>query len=403
MASGQNKSTNVEDLNTYPGQHFVVTTSVELEVSSSFDMKQGPDSLKSSPQRVDYQEVGCRIQESVLALLKDTFMPQEFSKNELLKQLDALLMAIQKASQDEDADSLEAIQGISKLPSLLEDIYDPADHMRATVVMVDVLRHGTQVPIMVHAMGALSRMKAQGVVSVIIDILLATHVDIFEGKNRKEFLESDSALRLRCAAAQALGKLNDSQAILALMSTLNDRNQNYRLRLAAAESLGKMGHEQAITPLLEIVADDREKSVYLKESAVKALGMLGDIRAIEPLIDILESKRGIRDKFNFLKEQIIEAVAKIGKPTRKAKDSLMYALRDEAPSIRLAAVEALATLGEPDSLDVLQVMIYDSNDDVACTAVHAIYQLGGEQAVRQLLSLDNIPQFLRDEMETYIP
>ncbi|MEB3286431.1 MAG: HEAT repeat domain-containing protein [Vampirovibrionales bacterium] len=330
-------------------------------------------------------------------------MSQEFSKNELLKQLDAMLSLIQKAAQDGNSDPLEAIKAIGKLPSLLEDIYDPADHMRASLTLMDALRHGCEVSIMVHCLNALAKMKVPQSVSVMIDVLLATHVDIFEGANRKEFIESDNALRLRSAAAQALGKLNEQQAILALMSVLNDKSQNYRLRLAAAESLGKMGHENAITPLLEIVADDREKSVYLKESAVKALGMLGDIRAIEPLIDILESKRGIRDKFSFLKEQIIEAIGKIGRPHRKATDSLLYALKDEAPSIRLAAVESLAEIGDVSCLPVLQALIYDGNEDVACATVHAIYHLGGEEAIRLLLTLDDVPALIRDEMEMYIP
>jgi len=233
-------------------------------------------------------------------------------------------------------------------------------------------------------------------------VVLATDVAIFD-KAPSDFANSDESMRLRCAAAQALGKIRDERAIIPLMSLLNDRDMNYRLRLAAAEALGKIGHDHAVNPLIDILNDEREKSIYLKESAVKALGMLGDIRAIEPLIDVLESKRGIRDKFNFLKEQVIEAIARIGSPNRKATDSLLYALKDSAPSIRLAAVEALAEIGEDDCIPMLAQMVKDTEDDVAIAAIAAIYHLGGETAIRDLLKQENLPQFLRDELESYIP
>jgi HEAT repeat protein len=210
-------------------------------------------------------------------------------------------------------------------------------------------------------------------------------------------------MRLRCSAASALAKVGDDRAIIPMMSILNNREENYRLRLAVAESLGRLGDEYAVKPLIDILSDEREKSLYLKESAAKALGMLGDIRAIEPLIDMLESKRGIRDKFNFLKEQIIEAVGRIGRPNRKATDSLILALQDEAPSIRLAAIEALSVIGDESCLEALKACILDENDEVAKAVVYAVYRLGGEQQIRELLLQENLPRFLREELDGYIP
>jgi HEAT repeat protein len=240
-------------------------------------------------------------------------------------------------------------------------------------------------------------------VPILMDLLLATHVAIYEGSNSAAFQTTEASYRLRCMAAAALGAIGDKRSIVALMSVLNDRHENYRLRLTAAESLGKVGDEYVVKPLIELFSDEREKSVYLKESVAHALGMLGDIRAVEPLIDMLESKQGIRDKFNFLKERIIEAVAQIGRPSRKATHSLLAALLDEAPSIRLAAIEALSALGDRDCLDELQRCLFDADDDVARAAVNAVYQLGGEVAVRELLNRENLPLFLRDELESYIP
>ncbi len=268
--------------------------------------------------------------------------------------------------------------------------------------LVSLVRQDTSVILINHALSILGRIKALEAVPVLIDVLLATDIALYD-QSDAGFLNSDDSLRVRSTAAQALGKLRDERAIIPLMSILNDKDMNYRLRLAAAEALGKIGHDHAVNPLIDILKDEREKSLYLKESAVKALGMLGDIRAIEPLIDVFESKRGIRDKFNFLKEQVIEAIARIGQPSPKATDTLLYALKDSAPSIRLAAVEALSEIGEDDCLPMLTQMVKDTDDDVAIAAIAAIYHLGGESAIENLLQQENLPQFLRDELESYIP
>ena len=297
----------------------------------------------------------------------------------------------------------DRVQAISRLGDLLTASMAPELTINATACLVECIRHERNLRIVGHAMNVLGRTKIEPAVPVIIDVLLATHIDLYEEPQPADFAQSDESMRLRCMAAQALAKIGDSRAIIPLMSILNNREENYRLRLAAAESLGRLGDEYAVSPLIDILADEREKSVYLKESAAKALGMLGDIRAIEPLIEVLESKRGIRDKFNFLKEQAIEAIARIGRPTRKATDSLLAALDDEAPSIRLAAVEALGAIGDEECLAALQRRVDDADDDVAKAAVYAIYNLAGEQAIRDLLTRENLPQFLRDELEGYIP
>lgn len=261
------------------------------------------------------------------------------------------------------------------------------------------LREEIHCQLVTHCMGVLSRVKASEAVMPLVDILLAHDVALFD--SNPAFINTDDSLRLRCAAAQALGRLGDGRAIIPLMSILNDKEINYRLRLAAAESLGKIGDSHAVTPLIEILKDEREKSLYLKESAVKALGMLGDIRALEPLIDVLESKRGIRDKFNFLKERIIEAMGRIGESDRKATDTLLRSLMDDAPSIRLAAVEALGEIGDADCLPDLQKRIFDEDDEVAKAAILAIYHIGGEDSLEDLLTLENLPRFLREELEGY--
>jgi HEAT repeat protein len=301
-------------------------------------------------------------------------------------------------AQEQEPDEVR-LHAISQLGDMLAFESHPA----GIECLESCIRHERNSRIVAHAASVLGRIQSADSVPVLIDVLLATHIDLFEQPEPLDFTKGDESMRLRCAAAVALGKIGDGRAIIPLMSILNNRDENYRLRLASAESLGRLGDEYAVKPLIDVLADEQEKSVYLKESAAKALGMLGDIRAIEPLIDVLESKRGIRDKFNFLKEQIIEAVARIGRPSRKATDSLLAALADEAPSIRLAAVDALSAIGDAECLEALKGRIDDEDDDVAKAAAYAVFQLGGEEAIRDLLRRENLPRFLRDELEGYIP
>lgn len=328
-----------------------------------------------------------------------------WSKNGPLKRIkmDAVPENLNRLLGLIDARERESVQTRIQAISQLGDILGRDFHPAGLACLEDCVRHERNLQVVTHAIGVLGRIKSEEGVPVVIDVLLATHIDLYEQPEPADFAKGDESMRLRCAAAVSLGKIGDNRAIIPLMSVLNNKEENYRLRLAAAESLGRLGDDFAVKPLIDILSDEREKSVYLKESAAKALGMLGDIRAIEPMIEVLESKRGIRDKFNFLKEQIIEAIGRIGRPDRKATDSLLTALEDEAPSIRLAAVEALSSIGDDDCLEALMRRVYDEDDDVAKGAISAIFQLGGEPAIRDLLQRENLPRFLRDELEGYIP
>jgi HEAT repeat protein len=311
---------------------------------------------------------------------------------------ETLVKLLNILSNPVDSGAADRVRAAERIQGLLDENADP----ELVDELLDCVRKEEDVTIMLRLIPALQEMKSLAV-PTLTDILLAIGVAIYESPQAKAFQTTDDSNRLRCAAAKALGVIGDKRSVVALMGILNNRDENYRLRLTVAESLGRVGDEFVVNPLIDIFSDEREKSVYLKESVARALGMLGDIRAIEPLIDMLEAKRDIRDKFNFLKERIIEAVAQIGRPTRKTTHGLMVALKDEAPTIRLAAIEALGTLGDESCLEEVQQCILDPDDDVACAAVNAVYRLGGERSIRALLTLENLPRFLRDELEGYIP
>lgn len=206
-------------------------------------------------------------------------------------------------------------------------------------------------------------------------------------------------LKPRCMAATVLGNLKENNSVLPLLYVLNNKNENYKLRLNAAEALGRIGDKYAVLPLIEVVTDEEEKSVYLRESAAKALGMLGDIRAISPLVTILETKKGLIDKFTFLKERIIETLGRIGFRDDRTLKVLKNALLDESPYIRLGAIEALSEIDDNRVLALIKDMINDPEEDVARGAIVALYQVAGEEYIKNLLKDENLQECCKNEIE----
>ena len=111
-----------------------------------------------------------------------------------------------------------------------------------------------------------------------------------ELKNRDE--------RVRCGAAEALGKLEDARAIEPLIKALKDKGRydihyggpypyTVRVNGCAAKALARIGDKSAVEPLIKMLkegdSDDRC-------AAAEALGAIGDERAIEPLIESLRSR-----------------------------------------------------------------------------------------------------------------
>jgi HEAT repeat protein len=290
----------------------------------------------------------------------------------------------------------------------LVSIQDYLKHQSNPQLMMQVVSHvlaETDPALTILTIQTISKLKLYSGVDVLVLVMRADKaLAIFQVAH----LSDDHRLNVRRAAIMALGQIGEQRVIPYVMKILNNRRENYRLRLAAAECLGKLGDPKATTPLVDILTDERENSLYLKESAAKALGMLGDIRALESLIDVLDSKQGFKDKFNFLKEQVIEAIGSIGqnlsgRKNNRALDSLFAALNDEAPSIRLAAIQAIEQLGDTDCLPFIHPILFDVEFDIACAAASCLYNLGGEDAIRRALQDDNLPHVIRDELEAYIP
>ena len=276
--------------------------------------------------------------------------------------------------------------------------------------LVNLLRTSQDVALIHALVNLLGQVKAFCLHDTLVDIALATGIQLFERvDDYRAFIEEEAVVKLRCTSIRLLGLLNNQAAIIPLMGLLNDHHANYRVRLEAAESLGRLKNPNAMQPLLRVLKDDRESSMYLQESAVKALGLLGDIRALSPLLDLFESKKGVREKCQFLIERILDSIGKLAKEDgltqndrSKALEGILSAVNDPANAIRLAAVEALSSVGDLSHLTVLHKCLFDENMEIAHAALTGVYRIGGILALKGLLSVDELPHFLREEILDFL-
>jgi HEAT repeat protein len=279
--------------------------------------------------------------------------------------------------------------------------------------IIELLKQSTCVPLLLEALQGLGNIKVRGTIPTLIAMAVGTGVRLFDevadgASGYSALLKQEPIVKLRCHAIRLLGVMGAEEATVPLMTLLHDKTTNYRVRLEVAEALGRLQNTRAVNPLIALLKDEKESSVYVKESAVKALGMLGDIRALEPLLDLFEAQQGFRKKTTFLFEQVVTAIGRLGQQNQsvsreKALGSLLKALQDEAPSIRLAAVEALSEVGEVTDLPSLTPLLFDENMDVAHATLVTIYKLGDVEALQRILrEEENLPHYLSVEIQDFL-
>lgn len=225
-------------------------------------------------------------------------------------------------------------------------------------------------------------------------------IDFILDCDLKDFNDTGEYINLKVLCIKAISNYKDIKAVTPLLYCLNNKNENYKFRLAAAEALGKIGDKNAVESLIDVVSDENEKSVYVRESAALALGMIGDSRALDAFVGILEAKKTFLDKFTFLKERVIEALNKIDfSSNKRAVAALKEALNDESPQVRINAVESLMNSNVDEAFDLIWKMLYDTDDEVKKNAVIALYNLEGKDALIRIISDETLDVSCKEEAQ----
>ncbi len=267
----------------------------------------------------------------------------------------------------------ESISEINKLA----DIY-PAEHL--VLVYNYFFEVSNSYEILMHLLSKIDKYRDKTSIPILIDSL------IMKGKLFDRIKDTELITRIRVNITKALANTKSSQAVYPLLYCLNSKEENYKVKLSCADALGKIGDRYAVLPLMNIVEDETESSAYVKESAISALGMLGDTKAVDSLVSILESKKGLLDKFTFLKERALEALNKLNYKGDRVFNAVVNSLRDESKQVRINAIEVLMNSNDERAVDLIKGMLNDACPEVVQNAVIALYNMLDKDILDEVIS-----------------
>lgn len=219
---------------------------------------------------------------------------------------------------------------------------------------------------------------------------------------------------IRSQAALALGEIGDPQAILPLITALEDvdirftrsvgtalsqladsnvepfidllKHHSSSVRKTAVVELKSKRDARAVEPLISVLQDANEDN-SIRRDAAEALGRFGDSRAVDPLIKVLQIE-AIPDSDIFLRVSAIEALGKIGDTraadTLAAKAQMPVEARSFLSQEFTAAAFALSKLGDVRAIEAL-INGIDLGKSATRTRVQKSLQTLGDSAIELLL------------------
>lgn len=286
------------------------------------------------------------------------------------------------------------VEGLLKRISGLDDKFEREDLIK---IYNYLLKESKSVEVLSSVIALADRFRNHSTLALLVDTLLLKNTENLDAKGKESYIN----LRVMCA--KAISNYRDTSAVTPLLYCLNNKDENYKVRFACADALGRIGDKYAVAPLIDVMKDEEEKSVYLRESAASALGMLGDMRAVDPLVSILETKRGLIDKFTFLKERVIEALGKLRlNDNERVFNALKMTLMDPSPQIRINAIEAIMDSEHPESYEVIKSCLLDDDDEVKKNALVALYNLHGRAVLDEVIREPIYSDVLKMEAVTMI-
>jgi HEAT repeat protein len=185
------------------------------------------------------------------------------------------------------------------------------------------------------------------------------------------FVESPD-LNLARAALKSLGQIRHPDALPPLLEAL--RSPDAQLRLEALQALGARGSEEAIAAMEWTAATDPDAQVA--EAAIDALARLATPEAVASLIDLMADTAR--------REASVDALARLGE---QKIELIGRGLKQTQPSVRRAVIDALRRMKHPTATGVLSGALDDEDASVRLAAVNALAYLGNRSAERKLRAL----------------
>ncbi len=197
----------------------------------------------------------------------------------------------------------------------------------------------------------------------------AKHPEI--GKILYELL-NDSDQEIRAQAAKVLGDLNDQEAEDLLIGNLS--NENSRVVFFAAQALGRIQSTKAVEALIQVIQKNNDQDVYIRHAAVLALSRIG------------VAEKMVSFKNNSNKSLRIAAVLVL----RRLKSPLVAEFLHDSDEYIVA--EAARAINDdesiPEALPALANVLNEtktSSEVILRRAINACLRVGGKREIQTLV------------------
>ncbi|MCP4140413.1 MAG: HEAT repeat domain-containing protein [Chloroflexi bacterium] len=200
-------------------------------------------------------------------------------------------------------------------------------------------------------------------------------------------LKSDN-YKLQIRAANSLGNIKNTETIPHLLVALSDSDPD--VRIATLIALGKFREPKTYLNIADLL-DDAEINVRM--AAAQTLGEIGAPETIPYLVDALHDSFWWYGRSDAIKT-LMNVIASFGKV---ALDPLIEAMHTEDPTVRRYAIALLRPLKERQIIDALEMAFYDTNYDVAESALEALLEFG--ESILPILdkALNNPSRWIREK------
>lgn len=207
-------------------------------------------------------------------------------------------------------------------------------------------------------------------------------------------------------AIEIMGKIGDEIAVEPLILRLNAEYEEKSIRCAAAEALGRIGGPRAITALANALRDNvvhgaakkaldnignipvdyslenlKSENPDFQRDAIAVLAVSRDPRAVDPLIALIDENPSEK-----VQSEAIRAIGKIGDP--KAVEPLITLLNNDKPrEVRLSAVWALGSIGDSRAVEPCIPLLQDNEHDIRVGAIRVLQSIKDERCMIPLIDV----------------
>ncbi|HEY9669660.1 MAG TPA: HEAT repeat domain-containing protein [Coleofasciculaceae cyanobacterium] len=221
----------------------------------------------------------------------------------------------------------------------------------------------------------------------------------------EQVILSDSAYHVRAAAIEALGQVGGAQAVCILAPLVETADTNSDVVRAALTALGEIGHPNALPPLLSTLrSPNPERRIW----AIRALGKRGGMGVEETLqalatteveenvvqvaieaLEHLATPEAIASLLELTANPTLNPTCVTALANLKAAHLEVIAggLNHLNTGVRRSVVEVLTRMKHPRASEFLLTALDDEDSSVRLAAINALQSLGNRDAERKLAQL----------------